>query len=44
MEEKRSIGAGKPFPPPLPDPEKYTVEFDDADDPMSPYNWSTSKK
>ncbi|MCJ1414015.1 hypothetical protein MMC32_000340 [Xylographa parallela] len=44
MQEKLSIGAGKPFPPSLPDSDEYTVEFESIDDPMSPQNWSSSKK
>ena len=44
MEPKYSIGAGKPFPPPLPNPAEYTVEFESADDPLRPHNWSSSKK
>ncbi|KAK9322003.1 putative bicyclomycin resistance protein [Lipomyces orientalis] len=33
------MGAKKAFPPPLPDPEEYVVEFDGVDDPEHPYNW-----
>ncbi|MCJ1464072.1 hypothetical protein MMC07_002684 [Pseudocyphellaria aurata] len=44
MDEKPSIGAGKPFPPSLPDSDKYTVEFESMDDPLRPRNWSPSKK
>ena len=29
-----NFGAGKPFPPPLPEREEYVVEFDGPDDPM----------
>lgn len=39
-----SLGAGKPFPPPLPDREEYVVEFDGADDPMHAQNWPMKKK
>lgn len=38
------FGAGKPYPPPLPDPEEYVVEFTGENDPMRPHNWSTFKK
>ncbi|OJJ32626.1 hypothetical protein ASPWEDRAFT_116391 [Aspergillus wentii DTO 134E9] len=34
------MGAGKHYPPLLPDPETYVVEFDGPDDPLHPYNWS----
>ncbi|KAH8711825.1 major facilitator superfamily domain-containing protein [Phaeosphaeriaceae sp. PMI808] len=39
-----SLGAGKPFPPPLPDREKYVVEFDGVDDLLHPQNWTMRKK
>ncbi|KAF3025696.1 hypothetical protein E8E14_014070 [Neopestalotiopsis sp. 37M] len=39
-----SFGAGKPFPPPLPDQEEYVVEFDGPDDPYHAQNWATRKK
>lgn len=39
-----SFGAGKPFPPPLPDQEEYVVEFEGPDDPYHPQNWTTKKK
>jgi DHA1 family multidrug resistance protein-like MFS transporter len=38
------LGAGKPHPPPLPDPEDYVVEFEGSDDPMHPQNWPMSKR
>ena len=38
------IGAGKPYPPALPDPEDYVVEFEGADDPMHPHNWPMKKR
>lgn len=38
------FGAGKPYPPPLPDKEEYVVEFAGRDDPLHPQNWPTSKK
>lgn len=33
------MGATKPYPPSLPDPENYVVEFEGAEDPMHPQNW-----
>ncbi|EFQ95293.1 hypothetical protein CFE70_005984 [Pyrenophora teres f. teres 0-1] len=39
-----NLGAGKPFPPPLPDREEYVVEFDGADDPLHAQNWPMKKK
>lgn len=45
LEEKRLVmGAGKPFPPQLPDPEDYVVEFDGPEDPTHPYNWNLMVK
>lgn len=38
------MGAGKPYPPELPDPEQFVVEFTGADDPMHPQNWSLRSK
>ena len=38
------FGAGKPFPPPLPDQEEYVVEFEGPDDPLHAQNWSLKKK
>lgn len=38
------MGMGKSLPPVLPEPDIYTVEFDEADDPLHPYNWRRSKK
>lgn len=38
------LGAGKPYPASLPDPENYVVEFEGADDPMHPQNWEMRKK
>lgn len=38
------IGAEKPFPPTLPDPEKYIVEFDGPEDPAHPHNWDSTTK
>ncbi|KAI0181523.1 MFS general substrate transporter [Hypoxylon sp. FL1284] len=39
-----NFGAGKPFPPPLPNQEEYVVEFDGPDDPYHAQNWSLKKK
>ncbi|PYH42579.1 MFS transporter [Aspergillus saccharolyticus JOP 1030-1] len=38
------MGGGKEFPPDLPDPDRYVVEFLDEKDPMHPHNWSTATK
>ncbi|KAL4892022.1 MFS multidrug transporter [Aspergillus ambiguus] len=38
------MGAGKEYPPLLPDPETYVVEFDGANDPLHPYNWSMLRR
>ncbi|KAJ5358859.1 uncharacterized protein N7496_011272 [Penicillium cataractarum] len=38
------MGAGKPYPPALPDPEQFVVEFTGADDPLHPQNWSLRQK
>ncbi|OAX80988.1 hypothetical protein ACJ72_04676 [Emergomyces africanus] len=38
------FGAGKPYPPLLPDREEYVVEFDGPDDPLHPQNWTMTKK
>ena len=38
------FGAGKPYPPPLPEKEDYVVEFVGPDDPLHPQNWPTKKK
>ncbi|KAK0741049.1 major facilitator superfamily domain-containing protein [Schizothecium vesticola] len=38
------FGAGKPYPPPLPDQEEYVVEFEGPDDPLHAQNWSLKKK
>ncbi|KAI1102321.1 MFS general substrate transporter [Jackrogersella minutella] len=39
-----AFGAGKPFPPHLPNQEDYVVEFDGPDDPYHAQNWSLKKK
>lgn len=39
-----SLGAGKPFPPLLPEREEYVVEFDGHDDPLHAQNWPLKKK
>ena len=38
------MGSGKPYPPTLPDPEQFVVEFIDAKDPLHPQNWSMRQK
>lgn len=38
------MGAGKSYPPELPDPEQFVVEFTGADDPLHPQNWSLGSK
>jgi DHA1 family multidrug resistance protein-like MFS transporter len=38
------MGANKEYPPLLPDSEDYVVEFDGANDPLHPYNWSTPRR
>lgn len=38
------MGAGKPYPPPLPDREEYVVEYDGPDDPLHAQNWPMKKK
>ncbi|KAJ6144696.1 MFS general substrate transporter [Penicillium chermesinum] len=38
------FGAGKPYPPPLPNREDYVVEFDGPDDPLYPQNWPLKRK
>ena len=39
-----NFGAGKPYPPPLPEQEEYVVEFDGPDDPYHAQNWPMKKK
>src|SRR5215469_2775156 len=39
-----AFGAGKPYPPPLPEREEYVVEFDGADDPRHAQNWPFGRK
>ncbi|OKL57140.1 hypothetical protein UA08_07464 [Talaromyces atroroseus] len=41
---KWSIGAGRPFPPALPDRQHYLVDFDGANDPLNPQNWPLTTK
>lgn len=43
-EEWLPIGSGKPYPPQLPHPEEYVVEFTGEDDPLHPHNWPSGKK
>ncbi|KAL2863050.1 MFS transporter [Aspergillus lucknowensis] len=38
------FGAGKPYPPPLPEREEYVVEFTGPDDSLHPQNWPMRKK
>lgn len=38
------FGAGKPYPPLLPEQEEYVVEFAGPDDPIHPQNWPMGKK
>lgn len=38
------MGAGKEYPPLLPDPDVFVVEFDGAKDPLHPYNWSLVRR
>ena len=38
------FGAGKPYPPPLPEREEYVVQFEGPDDPLHPQNWTIKKK
>jgi DHA1 family multidrug resistance protein-like MFS transporter len=38
------FGAGKPYPPQLPDQDDYVVEFDGPDDPLHSQNWPMRKK
>ncbi|KAL4778176.1 major facilitator superfamily domain-containing protein [Aspergillus varians] len=38
------LGAGKPYPPELPNVEAYIVEFEGSDDPMHPQNWPMKQR
>lgn len=38
------FGAGKAYPPPLPEKEEYVVEFEGPDDPLHPQNWLLKRK
>ena len=38
------FGGEKDYPPELPDPDIYVVEFDGEKDPLHPHNWPTWKK
>lgn len=38
------MGAGRDYPPPLPDSGLYTVVFDGDDDPVKPLNWSLLRR
>lgn len=44
QKEIPAMGAGKPYPPMLPDMEEYVVEFDGFDDPRHAQNWPMRKK
>jgi DHA1 family multidrug resistance protein-like MFS transporter len=44
VDEKPLIGAGKPFPPPVTNPEQYIVDFNGDNDPKNPFNWNFSVK
>ncbi|KAK1595042.1 major facilitator superfamily transporter [Colletotrichum navitas] len=39
-----AMGAGKPYPPLLPEQEDYVVEFDGPNDPLHAQNWPMKKK
>lgn len=39
-----AFGAGKPYPPQLPEQEEYVVEFDGPHDPLHAQNWPFRKK
>lgn len=39
-----SMGAGKQYPPALPEREEYVVEFDGVDDPSHAQNWPMNRK
>jgi DHA1 family multidrug resistance protein-like MFS transporter len=39
-----AFGAGKPYPPSLPNQEDYVVEFDGEHDPLHAQNWALGKK
>lgn len=43
-EEWLLFGLEKDYPPDLPDPEMYVVEFAGENDPMHPHNWPTWRK
>lgn len=38
------MGGGKDYPPMLPEPEQFVVEFTDANDPLHPQNWPLRQK
>lgn len=39
-----AFGAGKPYPPQLPNRDDYVVEFEGPDDPLYPQNWPLKTK
>ena len=44
QKEIPAMGAGKPYPPMLPEMEEYVVEFDGFDDPRHAQNWPMKRK
>ena len=38
------MGAGKEYPPLLPDPDKFVVDFEGSTDPLHPYNWTLLRR
>ncbi|GLA19458.1 hypothetical protein AnigIFM62618_007569 [Aspergillus niger] len=44
QDEWLPMGGGKEFPPSLPDPDRYVVEFTGEGDPMHPHNWPIGTK
>jgi DHA1 family multidrug resistance protein-like MFS transporter len=43
-EQWLELGAGKPYPPSLPEAEEYVVEFVGPKDPLHPHNWYFPRK
>ncbi|PLB35330.1 MFS transporter [Aspergillus candidus] len=43
-EEWLPMGAGKEYPPLLPDPGNFVVDFEGSTDPLHPYNWSLLRR
>ncbi|KAL3476502.1 major facilitator superfamily domain-containing protein [Aspergillus californicus] len=44
QEKWMAMGAGKEYPPLIPDPDGFVVEFDGANDPLHPYNWTLQRR